>query len=220
MLRRAVRRQHSRHAVVTAMVVVALLAAELSHAQVLPARSDSPHPDSQGGQQSDDQSGGDRVSLAAKQAPEKRPGLGVMTTGQWGCCSPSAGDDQQPWSPNRTKGPQSVGASIHVGGDHSSLSLGVIGTRYYQMPLFTSTLLAGPEIPTPAMSSLTDVSRGAITWQIVGSMTKTVFESKGGKAVGIVGDIFIPMGAQVSADVPHNPALPSRAVRIGLKFGF
>lgn len=142
----------------------------------------------------------------------------VTTSGQWNCCSP-AGETRQPWA-IQPKGPESIGASARVGTANTFLSLGMVGSRDTRYPMFMTTTLAGSEIPTPALSSMTDISKGRRTWQVVGSAKKQLFTSKGGKTVGVSGDVFIPLGAEAPSDVPHNPIIAGKAARFGIVFGF
>jgi hypothetical protein len=118
-----------------------------------------------------------------------------------------------------SKGPRSIGGSFRFGSPRASVSFGALGSRDYRLPVFMSTVLAGAEIPTPALSSLTDMSRGAMTWQGTASAKATVFTSKRGVTVGVAGDVFIPIGTE-TPQTPHNPVLSSRAIRFGVTFGF
>ncbi len=147
-----------------------------------------------------------------------RRGLFLMPTGRWECCAPD-GPGRADTLPRATAGPRSIGGALRFRGDTSALSLGVVGTRDYRLPLFMSMEVAGAERATPALSALTDMSRGAMTWQVVGSVQRTLYTSSHGATVSAVGDVFLPVGSEAPSG-PHNPTVSSRAVRFGLRFGF
>jgi hypothetical protein len=82
-----------------------------------------------------------------------------------------------------------------------------------------STTIGGGPLQLPAVSSLADVSRSAFTWQVTASGRATLWKSNNGVDVGLVADITIPVGSE-SPTGPHNPVVPSRAIRFGMTSGF
>ena len=108
---------------------------------------------------------------------------------------------------------------MRFGNSDASVAFGVNGNRNMRLSTYMSTTVGGDQLQLPAVSSLTDMSRGALTWQVTASGRATLWRSKRGVDLGVVGDVTVPVGSE-SPSGPHNPVLPSRAIRFGLAVGF
>jgi hypothetical protein len=88
-----------------------------------------------------------------------------------------------------------------------------------RLPTYMSTTPGGDPLQLPSASSLTDMSRSAVTWEVTASGRATLWKSRRGVDLGVVGDVTVPVGSQ-SPSGPHIPVLPSRSIRFGVALGF
>jgi hypothetical protein len=106
-------------------------------------------------------------------------------------------------------------------GRGTQVTFGAIGSRNNQLPLFMSQTLGSNQDLTMPVSSSANISRTTIQWQLSAAVKKTLKQLPGGQTIGLVGDVFIPIGTEVNGRGTGDvPVLQSKAFRLGLAFGF
>jgi hypothetical protein len=137
---------------------------------------------------------------------------------QTGCQGCGADGIQPPTNPNA---PWMIKGQVsYTGAGGTLITVGAIGSRNNRLPLFMSQPLGVNQDLTPQVSSSADLSRNTIQWQLTASVKKTLKRMSGGQTIGLVGDVFIPIGSEDSHRNPEGPVLQSKAIRAGLMFGF
>jgi hypothetical protein len=115
--------------------------------------------------------------------------------------------------------PRGSGGAVSVQNSNASVAFGVGGVRNVRLPTYMSTTVGGGQLQLPSASSLTDMSRSALTWEVTASGRATLWRSRRGVDLGLVGDVTVPLGSQAPSG-PHNPVLPGLAIWFGLAVGF
>ena len=83
-----------------------------------------------------------------------------------------------------------------------------------------SQTIGGDDLALP-LASFTDLSQRSIQWEVSARVEKTLKRTSGGRTIGAVGDVFIPLNRVSPPPGGSDQPVPqSRAVRFGLVFGF
>jgi hypothetical protein len=147
------------------------------------------------------------------------PGSWHFDVGSRGECPGCTASGIQP--PGNPNAPWAVRSRVTYAAAGARLTLGVVGHRNYQLPLFMSETLAGDYDLVAPESSPADLSRNQTRWQLSARVQKTVKRLSGGQTIGLVGDAFIPIGSEAPAVSARDaPKPPSAAVRFGIILGF
>jgi hypothetical protein len=132
---------------------------------------------------------------------------------------PTCPDDGRPPSTNGNA-PWVWGARVRAGSASNWFGVGVVGQRNAQLPLFMAQPLGGlPQAEAP--SSMARLGDTRTNWQVVLQGERTLWRSAHGVTTGVVGEVFLPLGAwgatPASADAP-SPS--SRALRGAFRVRF
>lgn len=138
---------------------------------------------------------------------------------QNGCPGCAANGLQPPANPNA---PWSMrGQLTYAGSRGTQITLGAIGSRNNQLPLFMFQPLGSDQDLTPPVSSFANMSRTAIQWQLTAAFKKTLKQTPGGQTISLVGDVFIPIASKAKGrGAADAPVVQSKAGRLGLALGF
>lgn len=146
------------------------------------------------------------------------PGLRTLAT----CPTCPTDDDRAPVTAG-TAGiaPWRAGAFYTVGDPFNHVTFGVVGQRNERLPLYMSVPIGVPIGPAPLLSGANATLDTRTHWLAAIAAEKSLRDIRGGAALGILGEAFLPFGAFAPKSASINPPSPSgRAVRGGLRVLF
>lgn len=98
------------------------------------------------------------------------------------------------------------------------LTFGMVGSRTSLLPLHASTLFGTPQdVGIPRF--FVDPAAGVSLWTITASAQRVLKRTASGNTIEVIGDLFLPLNGQV-VDGLNGPGTPSKAARVGLRFGY
>jgi hypothetical protein len=147
-----------------------------------------------------------------------RPKLELsIDPGQWCPTCPGATGARAPV--NRNAPSMIRGGLSYAPSAASRISVGLLGYRNGRLPAYMLLPIASQSAVDIAPSAaLTDVSNSATQWQLSAGFERAIRRPASGLQLNLFGDVFVPL---TTADNEVAPAtIPSRALRLGVNFGF
>jgi hypothetical protein len=115
--------------------------------------------------------------------------------------------------------PWRVGAFYTVGDLFNNVTFGLVGQRNERMPLYRSVPIGGAIGAAPPRLATNATTDTRTHWLATIAANKTLFDTQSGGAVGVLGDVFLPLGATKANPASADPPSPlGRAVRGAFRF--
>jgi hypothetical protein len=135
-------------------------------------------------------------------------------------CPTCPSDSERP-PVSADKAPWRIGAFYTVGNAFDHVTFGVVGQRNERLPLFMTVPIGTAIGPAPPPSAANATFDTRTRWLATIAAEKTLHNSRGDGGLGILGEVFLPLGSGSSTPAPDDrPSASGRAVRGGLRVPF
>jgi hypothetical protein len=125
------------------------------------------------------------------------------------------------FAPVNPNAPWQVGGGFAYSSDNGfAARIGAVGHRNYRLPLSMSRAIASGHDLTLPLASFTDLLQPEVQWELLIGVQKTLIRTSGGRTIGAVADVFVPLNSTSPTLASPGQVLPSRTVRLGVTFGF
>lgn len=134
-------------------------------------------------------------------------------------CAECPATDMRP--ERRSNAPWAVEADLAYASPDTAAAVGVVAHRNYQAPFYMSRPLANAQELPSGGASFFDPAKSATSWLLTARFDRTLFRARSGLTLGIVGDLFVPVGAQgAPPGAREAPRTSSWAGRLGTRVRF